>query len=492
MNNDGSRQGSPSGRLSRRAVLKAAGGTGLAAGLAGCTAGGSETGDDTIQWYAGPNEAGAANELQQALYDAGLSEDISIEILPGPSDSSQKQQQLQRWLDAGLDKPDIIQMDSGWAIPFIARDQVLNLTESDRFPDSFVQRVENDYFESAVRTISDPDTGDLYGVPNFVDFATMLYRRDLVEQAGYDPEGQNWASESITWRQFSQVVSDVLSQNSDLDYGYTWQASSYEGLSCCDFNEFMSSWGGAYFGGLDTLFGPIGERPVTIDREAVINAIRMGRTFIEGPDGPESLDAFAGPISPRAVLSWIEDSSLAPFTNENAVAHRNWGYAIATAGAEESLGDRLGVMPLPYGVSQQQAQFQGLGGTTTALGGWHNTINPNSNNIDRAIEVLQAIATPEFALTEFELIGILPPQPAVLDSQEARQVPVVGEYVEQLLVAGQNAVSRPVTVVWPQESTRIAQTVNNAIGGGISPEQAAASLQQNIMEIENFNREDGN
>lgn len=492
MSGDDAHRRARSRGVSRRDFVKAAGASGAAAGLAGCThpfagaVAGAGTGSNPLQWMAGTDEVGASAEVKQALHDAGLSRDIDIEIIAGPRDTGAKQQQLQRWLSGGLENPDLIMMDSGWTIPFIMRDQVLNLTESDAFPDSLVNRVESDYFEASVQTAKHPDTGDLYGVPHFPDFPTMMYRRDLMEEAGYNPSQGNWATESITWKQFARAVRDVLERNGDLQYGFTFQAAAYAGLACCDFNEFMTSWGGAYFGGRDTLFGPVGERPVTIGERPVTDSIRMIRTFIEGPDASGALGNYPGPISPRAVLSWIENPSLAPFTNGTAVAHRNWPYAIADAAADDALGDRLGVMPIPYAVTEQQSQYQNIGGPVAALGGWHNVINPYSDKIEEAVQVLEAMAQPSYMLRMFEVIGYAPPVPAVLDSRRASRVPGVGDYVDQLRIAGENAIPRPVTVVWPQQSTQVAQVINDAYAGEIAPERATATLQSQLTNIENY------
>lgn len=149
---------------------------------------------------------------------------------------------------------------------------------------------------------------------------------------------------------FAQAVKDAMGQ-SDVQYGYTFQASTYEGLSCCDFNEFITSWGGAYFGGRDTLFGPVGNRPVTVNEQPVVDSIRMIRTFINGSQDKHALEGYAGPISPRTVLSWIEDTSLAPFVNGNAIANRNWPYAI-TQSADAHNVENIGVMPIPYGATE--------------------------------------------------------------------------------------------------------------------------------------------
>ena len=482
MNGNGT-QGNSYRVVSRRDFVRAAGASGLATGLAGCTALGGESGTNQLQWYADSNASDAAGDIRQGLWDAGLSQDISLEILAGPSDSAARQQQIQRWLDANVDTPDLFMMDSGWTIPFIIREQLLNFTKSDVVPDQLVQLIENEYFEAAVQTAKHPDSGDVYAMPLFPDFPTMLYRRDLIEQAGYDPSGNNWATESITWKQFAQAVKDAMNQ-SDVQYGYTFQASAYEGLSCCDFNEFLSSWGGAYFGGRENLFGPVGDRPITVNERPVIDSIRMVRTFMRGQRDQYALEGYAGNISPRAVLSWIEDSSLSPFTGGNAVAHRNWPYAITAS--EEELGDRLGVMPIPYAVTEQESQYRNIGGPVASLGGWHVTINPNTNKMDQAVQVLEAMAERSFRFVLLEVIGWLPPQPQLLQSQEARDT--LGPYAEPLRVAGENAIPRPVTVVWPQQSTKIAQLVNSAYAGSVAPEQAMKQLQSQLDEIENYNQ----
>ena len=464
---------------SRRAFLKATAGSAAVAGLGALPGSASSQQGTTIQFATDPLAGQNSEAITQGLHDAGLSEDINVELITGAFETGSRQQQYQQWLNAGRAEPDLLQMDNGWTIPFIVRDQLLNLTQA--LPSDFISNIEDNYFSALVDTARSPQ-GDLYGVPLFPDFATMLYRKDWVEDAGYDPEGESWSENSITWQEFSQVVSDTM-EAQGTQYGYTWQGDVYEGLSCCDFNELMSSWGGAYFGPLENLFGPIGDRPITVTEEPVINALRMGQTFIDA-DAPAALDGYQGGISPRAVLQWTEQTSLQPFQNENAVAHRNWSYAINQTGAEDAFGENLGVMPLPYAVTPDEAQYEGTGGPVSALGGWHVSVNPNTNNQEAALEVLQAMATDSFRLVLFENIGWLPPRPDLFQASEFQEVEPVGRYLPQLQTAGENAIPRPVTAVWPQESTQIAQEVNTALGGDKQPQQAMSDLQSALEQIE--------
>ncbi|MFB6130680.1 MAG: extracellular solute-binding protein, partial [Salinigranum sp.] len=327
----------------------------------------------------------------------------------------------------------------------------------------------------------------LYAVPLFPDFPTMQYRRDLVKEAGYDPEGENWATESMTWKRFSKITKDVV-ETTGTRYGFTFQADVYEGLACCDFNEFMSGWGGAYFGGLENLFGPIGDRPVTVDEDAVLNSVKMIRTFLHGPDAANTLDGYAGPISPQGVLQWTEEPSRKPFTSGDAVMHRNWPYSIIINGADDVFGTDLGVMPIPYAVSETDAKYDGTGGPVAALGGWHMTVNPNSRDLDACRAVLRAMMKREFKLKLFQAVGLIPPEPKILEPDAVTEIPVIGRHIDAIRVAGQNAVPRPVRAVWPLESTKTAQSVHAAYAGDGAPSEALASLKRDLGMIERYNQ----
>ena len=500
-----SRKGKRNG-VSRRSFVKAAGASGVAVGLAGCIStgggdgnggnGGEDTDNDTpinteetteeitIQWAADTRVAEAEDEVFQALRDAGLPENITVEIIAGSQVTDNRQAQYQQWLNGGRQEPTLLMMDSGWTVPFIARNQLQNLSQS--LPSEMITTIEEEYFEASVSTAKGTN-GDLYGQPLFPDFPTMQYRKDLLRNAGYtDDDFETWATESMSWEEFSSITKEAMEANSDSEYGYTFQADIYEGLSCCDFNEFMTSYGGAYFGGRENLFGPVGDRPITVDEEPVLDSIRMVRTLIHGEDDEHSLDGITGGIAPEAVLQWTEETSRKPFTSGNTVMHRNWPYSININGADDTFGEDLGVMPIPYGVTPDEAKYEGTGGPVAALGGWHMTMNPNApdNKKQAAVQVLRAMQDEQFQLDLFEIIGWIPPRPSLLDSDRARQVPVIGRYLDALKVAGNNAIPRPVTVVWPQQSGKVSQEVNNAMAREKTPEKAMSDLKSQLEQIE--------
>ncbi|WP_368408794.1 extracellular solute-binding protein [Haloarchaeobius amylolyticus] len=485
--------------------MKVAGASGVGVGLAGCISsndgggggggggGGEDTETDTqinteapeeditVQFAGDSNFKKVEGEINKILHDNGLPSNITLEVIAGSFTTGDRKAKYKNILSAGQKKPTIMMLDNGWMLPFVVRGQLQNLSKS--IPSEITDKVMNDYFEASVSTAT--MDGDLYGIPLFTDVPTIHYRKDLVEQAGYDPDNNGWATEPMSWSKFSEVIRTTMDETGK--DGFTWQGKAYEGLSCCAFNEFMSTQGGAYFGSLDNLFGPVGDRPITVNEEPVIRSLKMMRTFIHGNDDPQALDSITGNISPQAVVQMTEEPSREPFTNGEAIANRNWPYSIVINGAEDAFGKDLGVMPIPYGVEEGQAKYDGVGGTCSALGGWHLGINPNSTDTQKqaAVQIFKAITKQDAQLRLFELGGWIPPVPSVFENKKAQELDIIGRYLDTLKVGGQNMVPRPVTRVWGQESTQISKEVNATIQQNKTPAKAMESLAASLKQIEN-------
>lgn len=461
--------------VSRRTFVRAAGASGVTAGslgLAGCL---GTADDDTVIIHSDSDFQDIRDDIQGALWDAGLDDEISYEVRAAADNTDQRRQDIQSALQAGRSPPDIFMMDSGWTIPFILREQTLSL--SDRLSDEVLDRIENEYLEASVETARHPETDELHALPLFPDFPVMLYRQDLIEEAGYDTSG--WATEPLSWQEFAEIVADTQGQ-SDVDFGFTTQAAAYEGLACCTFNETMSSWGGAYFGGIENLFDA-GGRPVTVDEEPVLDTIRMMRAFMYGQEDEHALEGYEQ-IAPTSIVQWIEDESLGPFQNDNAVAHRNWPFAISEGA--DAFGEDLGVMPIPYGIPEEESEYEGLGGTAAALGGWHLVVNPNSDRIDESVQILEAFATEEVQLAMFEAQGWLPPQIELLGTPEFEEIEPFGRYTDTLRILGDNAVPRPVTDIWAEQASVIAIEVHAAYTRQKTPEEAMDDLKTRLERSE--------
>ncbi|MCU4740513.1 extracellular solute-binding protein [Halobacteria archaeon AArc-m2/3/4] len=468
-------------RVSRRTFVKAAGASGAAVSLAGCIYGDDGDGEDAVVFGFDPDSADdVGDEIVQLFYDNGLDEDIDVELQPGASDTGERRDNYETLLDTGETEPDIMLMDNGWVNVFIQRGLIANLSEV--LEDDEVSRIDDEYFEAFTDTARDPDSDELYGVPLFPDFGTMQYRKDYAREAGYDDDDfEEWATEPMSWEEWSQITAEMV-EESDANFGLSTQMAIYEGTSCCSFNEVLTSWGGGYFGGEENLFGPVGERDVTVDEEEFVDALRMLRTFVDGDD-ENALEDYEGDLAPSDITQWSEDESLPQMENGSAAMHRNWPYAIVN-NAEEFGVDNYGTMPIPYAVSEDEAAQDGMGGTASALGGWHIVMNPNSERQEESLEVIRAAMEDDFNLGLLDLWGWLPPKPELFDSQEAEDLEPIGNYMDTLRVAGENAVARPVTEVWGTQSELIAQEVNSAVAGNKSPQEAAEDLQSGLEDTE--------
>ncbi len=91
-------------------------------------------------------------------------------------------------------------------------------------------------------------------------------------------------------------------------------------------------------------------------------------------------------------------------------------------------------------------------------------------------------------LTVFELGGYLPPNLDLVAEASPDEVGPVARYGDVVQRASENAVPRPATDLWPEQSALIYQSVNAAYRGERSPEVAmsdlAAELEQSEAEVE--------
>jgi ABC-type glycerol-3-phosphate transport system substrate-binding protein len=414
-----------------------------------------------------------ANNLDtQAFYDAGVPEEITVELTAGPEASGNRADAFTSALSAEQPNPDLMMMDNGWTVPFIVQESIMNL-ESE-LDESFVSTVKENSFDMLVRTGSHPRTDEMWALPYFPDFPTIQYRKDLMRQAGYtDSDFSEWETNPLSWSEFTTAVSEAH-EAAAVDYGYLWQGSNYVGLSCCSFNELLTQSGGAYFGGQENLFGPVGDRPITVDEQEAIDAVKLGRDLIYDTDeSPYNVEG----VSPEETTGWTEPDVDAQFADKpNAVAMRNWTYTVGIAqNTFEGTDAELGVMPMPKGPN----------GSWAALGGWLMAVNPHTDNKAASLEVLKAFHSDEVQMATLNGPGFLPHQPGLFEG-EATEHPVYGDFMNTLGYASENAIARPVTPVWSQQTDAVSTEVNAALRKTKTPQEAMGTLAEKLQDLEDI------
>ncbi|KAB0680056.1 ABC transporter substrate-binding protein [Aureimonas leprariae] len=204
--------------------------------------------------------------------------------------------------------------------------------------------------------------GKLISMPMYMDVGLMYYRKDLLDKYGMQPP-KTWdelASDAKTIQDKERAAGSA-----DM-WGYTWQAKSYEGLTC-DAIELVASNGGG------TIIDPDGK--VTIDNPAAAEAIGKAKDWI-------------GSISPEGTLNYDEEASRAVFEAGNSVFHRNWPYVWGTSNGDGSkVAGKVGVMPLPVGKEGQKS--------SGCLGPMYVAISKYSAHPDAAASFVRYITGPE-------------------------------------------------------------------------------------------------
>lgn len=204
--------------------------------------------------------------------------------------------------------------------------------------------------------------GELIALPAYMDVGLMFYRKDLLEKYGMQPPK--------TWDELAAQAKEIQEKeraagNKDM-WGYTWQAKSYEGLTC-DAIELIASNGGG------TIIADDGT--VTIDNPDAAQAIERAKGWI-------------GTISPEGVLNYDEEASRAVFEAGNSAFHRNWPYVWGTSqGGGGPLVGKVGMMPLPVGKEGQKS--------SGCLGPMYFGVNKYSAKPELATEFVRFITGPD-------------------------------------------------------------------------------------------------
>ncbi|GAB3673077.1 ABC transporter substrate-binding protein [Halopiger thermotolerans] len=432
----------------------------------------------TVEYATAPLFGDIQDQLIESMRNAGLPENISVEFSTGVWGADDQQDRYTQILQAGQSTPDVMLTNFSYTSAFAPRGWLVDLNKA--LPQEKLDELENDYHQTMVDSMR--WEGGLYGIPQFVDIPAILYRKDYVRNAGYDPEGENWATEPMTWSEFSDIVSDTVEEN-DLDHGYTLTLN-HRTIAHQTGYEKLVTMGGNYFGDMENQHGPIGDRPITVDDGPVIETLRLLRTFMHGSDDEYALEDVSGDILPSEALGWDTQPSQESFQAGQAAFHRNWSYAIAQFAGEDAFGEDLGVMPFPYGVPKDEAKYEGTGGTNATLGGWHLSLNPNSENLPAAVELIKAMTSDQFYLDIFELTGSTPPKPELYESDQAAEVPIMSRYLDTLRLQSENQWVHPINSIWDSQSDAIAEEFTACLEQKQSPEEAAAAAQEAVEEIE--------
>jgi multiple sugar transport system substrate-binding protein len=436
----GTKEISGTAGISRRKFLKM-GGAGLAAvtlmGAAGCGGGDEAGGPDEIVFTSSPDDTETAKRLIEK-FNKDNEGKYKVVLREGNADTGQRFDQIRTEFQAGGENIDVILGDVIWTAQLAANGWIEDL--SDRFDED----MRADFLPGSVEAIT--YQGKPYGVPWFTDTGLLYYRKDLLEESGFDGPPQ-------TWDELKEMAEQVKN-DTDTRFGFVFQGANYEG-GVCNGLEFIWTHGGE-------VLDPDDPTRVLVAEPEAVAGLATYRSMI------------ASGVAPQAVSTYKEDESDGTFLNGDAVFHRGWPYVYAlVSDPEESKisPDQVGVSQLP--------SADGEPGNGT-VGDQPLYINANSPRKEAAWAFIEFLTAPEQQRLRATEGSFLPTRIALYEDEEVQEsVPVLGFAREAL----QNTRPRPVSPYYSDMSLAIAEEFNQALKGDESPEEAARQLQTKLEDF---------
>ncbi|ARI75850.1 ABC transporter substrate-binding protein [Halobacillus mangrovi] len=426
----------------------------LVLALVGCSGGGDDSGSEdtsgeegtsensegessdevvTLTWARGQDSTQASEKLIEEFNKKNPN--IQVELREMPSDTGQQHDAYVTQLNAESSEIDVMDMDVIWPAEFAQAGYVLEL-------DRFIQRdgIDMDkYNQGAVSAAN--FNGKQWAMPKFIDTGMLFYRTDIVSE---DEVPQTW----------DELIESAQAKKGEggTEFGYLMQAKQYEGL-VCNVVEFIHAYGGQ-------ILDDSGE--VAVDSPETVKGISKLVEIANSDFVPGNINTFTEVESHTA---FIEGQS--PYI-------RNWPYQwnLANDENESEIVGNVGVAPLPAGDE----------GSAAALGGWMAGINKYSEHKEEAWEFVKFMTGPEGQKISAIYGGLAPTLPELFEDEEILEAnPFFKEEGFQKALEG--AVSRPVAPNYPEVSEIIQINVSKAIAGELTPEEAAATMEEELNNV---------
>jgi len=277
----------------------------------------------------------------------------------------------------------------------------------------------------------------IVAAPLRTDLGILYYRNDIVSTAPTT---------------FDQLTSDAKSHASKARYGYVWQGAQYEGL-VCNFVEVLGGFGGS-------VLDPNNSKSVTVNSPQGVQALT-------------EMVSWVGTISPVSITTFMEEPARQAFQNGDAIFMRNWPYAYSLGNASGSkVAGKFDISSLSYGGSGTVGH--------SCIGGWNMAINAFSKNPDAAWSFMKYMLGPD-AQKQLAIKGSFTPslKSVYTDPDVMQKQPLFTKLAPIL----QNAISRPVSPVYPDLSNIVQNHIHQALTKVATPQAALSALQSELQAL---------
>jgi multiple sugar transport system substrate-binding protein len=272
---------------------------------------------------------------------------IRVRVEEGPHSSSELHALLVTKLRARDPKLDVFLIDVVWPAELAAAGYL------DPLDDLIAGEDRKRFFPGTIE--ADTVDGRLVAAPFNVDAGLLYYRKDLLQEAGFEPPE--------TWNRLAEQSAAICARHPDMT-GYTGQFDRYEGL-VCNMMELIRGNGGRMVHAGDVRLDERAEEAVAWVRDHLI-----------------------GRAAPRQVLNQRETESREVFLQGQAVFHRNWPetWKLANDPARSRVSGKVGMARMP--------RFD-KGRSVSTLGGWQLAIAAHSSRKQEAREFVRYLTSPE-------------------------------------------------------------------------------------------------
>lgn len=363
----------------------------------------------------------------------------SVTIVSTPNSTTERLALYQQLLAAGAQDIDVFQIDVIW--PGILGSHFIDLAP-------YSEGAEEEHFTAIVE--NNTVDGGLKAMPWYTDAGVLYYRSDLLEK--HD------RAVPTTWAEMTETAQAIMEAERAAGaggmWGYVFQGSAYEGLTC-NALEWIDSFGGG------TIVNADGE--ITVNNPQAIEAVALAAGWVDA-------------IAPEGVLNYTEEEARGVFQSGNAVFMRNWPYAWALANSDESpIRGKVGVTALPKGGED--------GKTTGTLGGWQLAVSRYSESPEAAADLVMYLTSYEEQKRRAIKASYNPTIPALYEDEEVlAAVPFFGSLYETF----ESAVARPSRVTgekYNRVSSSFWNAVHSVMTGRQTAEAAMASLEGELQGV---------
>lgn len=358
--------------------------------------------------------------IRSAVAEAHPNIDVQLNIVPDSIEAHRDA--LAVWMTSQDGTVDIYGMDAPWVLEFGEAGWAVPL--NDYLPD-----LEERFLQSGLDIFL--HEGQRLGVPFWGSVGGMFYRTDLLEAAGFEPPA--------TYDELVEIVAAIQAEQPDLS-GFVWPGARQESL-IQTWAEIFLGFGGSYYAddGRCAVNSPQGIAAVTFMVELI-------------DDG----------ISPRETTAWTAEEARTRFVEGEAIFLRH-NHDIITWLDDPERSDIVGQWAFMPNPAQPGGEPSG------ATGGFAFAINPYTDSLPAAVQVIQVIASEEvqkgFALA-------WGPVQYYRGLYEQPEVQAAHANVGVLADVLPSSASRPRSTNYAQLSDILQQEIHSALTGSKSVENA--------------------